>query len=98
LRLFPRLTTTTNDHLQTMMRYHGLLSFYIRRGVEGGRLDAIELNSTESGRGRGRRITAVISYSANDRLRSVAEQRGGIDRARPQTALLRERLEGKHGA
>jgi len=95
VRLFLRLTTEVNDHLRTMMHYHGELSRYIDEALSAADLDAIELNSAESRRGRG--ITAVISHSANDRLRAVAKQRGCTVTALANGAL-REWLGGKHPA
>ena len=95
MRLFLRLTTEVNDRLRTMMRYHGELSHYIDEAVSAADLDAIELLSGDSGRGRG--ITAVISHSANDRLRSAAKQRGCTVTALANSAL-REWLGGKHAA
>ena len=95
MRLFLRLTTEVSDRLRTMMRHHGELSRSIDEALNTADLGAIELNSAESGRGRG--ITAVISHSVNDRLRSVAKQRGCTVTALANSAL-REWLGGKHAA
>jgi hypothetical protein len=92
VRLFLRLTTEVNDRLRTMMRYHGELSCYIDEALTAADLEAVELLSAESGRGRG--VTAVISHSANDRLRSTAKQRGctvtGARKQRPQRMARRK--------
>ena len=95
MRLFLRLTTEVNDRLRTMMRYHGELSRYIDEALSAADLDGIELVAGGSGRGRG--ITAVISHSANDRLRCAAKQRGCTVTALANSAL-REWLGGKHAA
>jgi len=95
VRLFLRLTTEVNDRLRTMMRYHGELSRYIDEALSVADLDAIELLSGDSGRSRG--IIAVISHSANDRLRRAAKQRGCTVMALANSAL-REWLGGKHAA
>lgn len=96
MRLFLRLTTEVNDRLRTMMRYHGELSRYIDEALSAADLDGIELNSSARF-GRGRGVTAVISHSANDRLRSVAKQRGCTVTVLANSAL-REWLGGKHAA
>lgn len=57
MRLFLRLTTEVNDRLRTMMRYHSELSRYIDEALTSVDLEAVELLSGDSGRGRG--ITAV---------------------------------------
>ena len=95
MRLFLRLTTEVNDRLRTMMQYHGELSRYIDEALTTADLDAVELLSGDSGRSRG--ITAVISHSANDRLRCAAKQRGCTVTALANSAL-REWLGGKHAA
>src|SRR5215471_8097997 len=94
VRLFLRLTMEVNDRLRTMMRYRGEFSRYIDEALSAADLDAIELLSGDSGRSRG--ITAVISHSANDRLR-YAKQRGCTVTALANSAL-REWLGGKHAA
>jgi hypothetical protein len=68
-----------------MMRYHSELSRYIDEALTSADLEAVELLSCDSGRGRG--ITAVISHSANDRLRSTAKQRGCTVTALANSAL-----------
>ncbi len=95
MRLFLRLTTEVNDRLRTMMRYHGELSRYVDEALTTADLEAVELLSGDSGRGRG--ITAVISHSANDRLRCAAKQRGCTVTALANSAL-KEWLGGKHAA
>ena len=95
MRLFLRLTTEVNDRLRTMMRYHGELSRYIDEALTAADLEAVELLSAESGRGRG--ITAVISHSAHDRLRCAAKQRDGTVTALANSAL-KEWLGWKHAA
>ena len=95
MRLFLRLTTEVNDRLRTMMRYHGELSRCIDEALSAADLEAMELHSAGSGRGRG--ITAVISHSAHDRLRSAAKQRGCTVTALANSAL-KEWLGGKHAA
>jgi hypothetical protein len=77
------------------MRYHGELSRYIDEALIAADLDGIEL--VAGGSGRGRCITAVISHSANDRLRCAAKQRGFTVTALANSAL-REWLGGKHAA
>jgi hypothetical protein len=78
-----------------MMRYRGELSRYIDEALSAADLDAIELLSGDSGRSRG--ITAVISHSANDRLRYAAKQRGCTVTALANS-VLKEWLGGKHAA
>ena len=95
MRLFLRLTTELNDRLRTMMRYHGELSRCIDEALTAADLEAVQLLSGDSGRGRG--ITAVISHSANDRLRSAAKQRGCTVTTLANSAL-KEWLGGKHAA
>ena len=95
MRLFLRLTTEVNDRLRTMMRHHSELSRYIDEALTAADLEAVELLSGDSGRSRG--ITAVISHSANDRLRSAAKQRGCTVTVLANSAL-KEWLGGKHAA
>jgi hypothetical protein len=95
VRLFLRLTTEVNDRLRMMMRYHGELSRYFDEALTAADLDAVQLLSGDSGRGRG--IAAVISHSANDRLRSAAKQRGCTVTVLANSAL-KEWLGGKHAA
>ena len=95
MRLFLRLTTEVNDRLRTIMRNHGEFSRYIDEALTAADLEAVQLLSGESGRGRG--ITAVISHSAHDRLRSAAKQRGCTVTALANSAL-KEWLGGKHAA
>ena len=73
--LFLRLTTDVNDRLRALMRYHGELSRYIDDALTSLDLAAIELmpvTVTRSARG----ITAIVSASANTRVRAAAKQRG----------------------
>ena len=95
MRLFLRLTTEVNDRLRTMMRYHGELSRYIDEALTVADLEAVELVSGDSRRGRG--ITAVISHSAHDRLRYAAKHRGCTVTALANS-VLKEWLGGKHAA
>lgn len=74
MKLFLRLTTELNDRLRTIMRYHGELSRCIDEALTSSDFGNIELLPDGGGKGRG--ITAVISHSANARLRSAAKQRG----------------------
>jgi hypothetical protein len=78
-----------------MMRYHGELSRYIDEVLAAADLEAVQLLSGDSGRGRS--ITAVISHSANARLRSAAKQRGCTVTVLANSAL-KEWLGGKHAA
>jgi hypothetical protein len=78
-----------------MMRYRGEFSRYIDEALSAADLDAIELLSGDSGRGRG--ITAVISHSAHDRLRYAAKHRGCTVTALANS-VLKELLGGKHAA
>ena len=77
------------------MRHHGELSRYIDEALSAADLDAIELLSGDAGRGRG--ITAVISHSANDRLRCAAKVRGCTVTALANSAL-KQWLGGQHAA
>ena len=95
MRLFLRLTTEVSDRLRTLMRHHGEISRYIDEALTAADLDAVQLLSGDSGRGRG--ITAVISHSANARLRSAAKQRGCTVTVLANSAL-KEWLGGKHAA
>ena len=95
MRLFLRLTTEVNDRLRTMMRNHSEFSRYIDEALSAADLDGIELLSGDSGRSRG--IAAVISHSANDRLRCAAKQRGCTVTALANSAL-KKWLGGKHAA
>ena len=95
MRLFLRLTTEVNDRLRTMMRYRGEFSRYIDEALTAADLETVELLSAESGRGRG--VTADISHSANDRLRSTAKQRGCTVTALANSAL-KGWLGGRHAA
>ena len=92
MRLFLRLTTEVSDRLRTMMRHHGEISRYINEALSAADLEAVELRSDAAGRGR--RITAAISHSANDRLRSAAKQRG-CTVASLANSVLKEWLGGK---
>jgi transcriptional regulator of aromatic amino acid metabolism len=78
-----------------MMRYHGELSHYVDEALTAADLEAVQLLSGDSGRGRG--ITAIISHSANDRLRSAGKQRGCTVTVLANSAL-KEWLGGRHAA
>jgi hypothetical protein len=67
------------------MRYPGELSRYIEEALTLSDLGSIELLPDGGVKGRG--LTAVISHSANARLRSVAKQRGCTVRALANSAL-----------
>ena len=92
VRLFLRLTTEVSDRLRTMMRHHGEISRYINEALSAADLEAVELRSDAAGRGR--RITAAISHSANDRLRSAAKRRG-CTVAALANSVLKQWLGGK---
>jgi hypothetical protein len=77
------------------MRHHGEISRYIDEALGAADLEAVELLSDAAGRGR--RITASISHSANDRLRSAAKQRG-CTVASLANSVLKEWLGGKRAA
>jgi hypothetical protein len=78
-----------------MMHNHGELSGYIEEALTTADLGVVELLSGKSGRGRS--ITAIISHSANNRLRYTAKQRGCTATALANSAL-KEWLGGKHAA
>jgi hypothetical protein len=67
------------------MRYHGELSRYVEEALTLSDFWSIELLPDGGVKGRGR--TAVISHSANARLRSVAKQRGCTVTALANSAL-----------
>lgn len=93
MKLFLRLTTEVNDRLRTNMRYHGELSRCIDEALTSSDLGSIELLAAGGEKGRG--ITAVISHSANARLRSSAKQRGCTVTALANSAL-KQWLGGKN--
>lgn len=74
VRLFLRLTAEVNNRLRMLMRYHGELSEYIDQALMSFDLRSIELIPVAVGRRTGG-ITAVISGTANTRLRSAARRR-----------------------
>lgn len=74
VRLFLRLTTEVNNRLRILMRYHGELSEYIDQALLSFDLRRIDLIPVAVGR-RTRGMTAVISVTANTRLRSAARRR-----------------------
>ena len=74
VRLFLRLTAEVNSRLRMLMRYHGELSEYVDQALMSFDLRSIELIPVAVGR-RTRGMTAVISITANGRLRKAAERR-----------------------
>src|SRR5579883_1157130 len=74
VRLFLRLSAEVNNRLRTLMRYHGELSKYIDQALLSFDLRNIELIPVAVGR-RTRGMTAVISITANGRLRKAAKRR-----------------------
>ena len=86
VRLFLRLTGDVNDRLRAMMRYHGELSRYIDDALTSLDLASIELLPATVGR-RARGITAIVSGSANSRVRAAAKQRGCTVTALANSAL-----------
>ena len=93
MKLFLRLTTEVIDHLRTLMRYHGELFRCIDEALTSSDLGSIELLPASGEKGRS--ITAVISHSANARLRSFAKQRGCTVMALANSAL-KQWLGGKN--
>ena len=85
MKLFLRLTTEVNDRLRTIMRYHGEFSRCTDEALTSSDLGSIEL--LPDGGVKGRSVTAVISHSANARLRSAAKQRGCTVTALANSAL-----------
>jgi hypothetical protein len=75
VRLFLRLTADVNSRLRSLMRYHGDLSEYIDEALISLDLRNIELIPVAMGR-NSRGMTAVISVTANGRLRSAVKRRG----------------------
>ena len=86
VRLFLRLTTDVNDRLRALMRYHGELSRYIDDALTSMDLASIELMPVTVGR-RARGITAIVSGSANTRVRVAAKRRGCTVTALANSAL-----------
>ena len=86
VRLFLRLTTDVNDRLRALMRYHGELSRYIDDALISMDLASIELMQVTVGR-RARGITAIVSRSANTRVRVAAKRRGCTVTALANSAL-----------
>ena len=74
MRLFLRLAAEVNNGLRILMRYHGELSEYIDQALLSFDLRSIDLIPVAVGR-RTRGMTAVISGTANTRLRSAARRR-----------------------
>ena len=75
VRLFLRLTAGVNNRLRMLMRYHGELSEYVDQALMSFDLRSIDLIPVAVGR-RTRGMTAIISGTANMRLRSAARWRG----------------------
>ena len=86
VRLFLRLTADVNDRLRALMRYHGELSRYIDDALTSLDLGSIELIPVTVGR-RARGITAIVSGSANTRVRVAAKRRGCSVTALANSAL-----------
>jgi hypothetical protein len=86
VRLFLRLTADVNDRLRALMRYHGELSRYIDDALTSLDLSSIELIPVIVGR-RARGITAIVSGSANTRVRVAAKRRGCSVTALANSAL-----------
>ena len=74
MRLFLRLSADVNDRLRKMMRYHGELSRFIDQALTSLDLLTIELKRGALCKGS-RAITAIVSRSANTRVRAAAQQR-----------------------
>ena len=74
MRLFLRLTAEVNNRLRAVTRYHGELSEYIDQALMSSDVRKVDLIPAVVGR-RTRGITAVISISANGKLRSAAKRR-----------------------
>ena len=74
MRLFLRLTAEVSTRLRTLMRYHGEISEYIDQALMLSDLRKIDLIPAVVGR-RTRGIAAVISITANGKLRSAAKRR-----------------------
>jgi hypothetical protein len=74
VRLFLRLTAEVNNRLRAVTRYHGELSEYIDQALMSSDVRKVDLIPAVVGR-RTRGITAVISISANGKLRSAAKRR-----------------------
>jgi len=95
VRLFLRLTADVNDRLRSLMRYHGELSRYIDDALTSLDLASIELMPLTVGR-RARGITAIVSGSANTRVRLAAKRRGCTVTALANSALVKW-LGGRRG-
>jgi hypothetical protein len=80
------LNTDVNDRSRILMRYYGELSRYIYDAVTSLELASIELMPVTLGK-RARGITAIVSGSANTRVRAAAKQRGCTVTARANSAL-----------
>jgi hypothetical protein len=86
VRLFLRLRADVNDRLRTLMRYHGELSGYVNDALTTLDLVNIELKPATVGE-HCRAITAIVSRSANARVRAAALQRGCTITALANSAL-----------
>ena len=75
MRLFLRLTADVNDRLRTLMRYHGELSRYVNDALISLDLANIDLMPGAGGR-HCRALTAIVTPSANARVRAAAQRRG----------------------
>ena len=86
VRLFLRLTADVNDRLRALTRYHGELSRYIDDALTSLDLASIELMPVTIGR-PAQGITAIVSGSANTRVRAAAKRRGCTVTALANSAL-----------
>jgi hypothetical protein len=86
VRLFLRFNNGCERSLRILMRYHGELSRYIDDAVTSLDLASIELMPVTLGK-RARGITAIVSGSANTRVRAAAKQRGCTVTALANSAL-----------
>lgn len=75
VRLFLRLGSDVNERLRALMRYQGELSRYIDEALTSIDLATMDLMPISLGRSTPG-LTAVISSSANSKLRAAARQRG----------------------
>src|SRR5580700_10224734 len=74
VRLYLRLTAEVNDRLRESMRHRGDLSRQIDEALCSTDLAKVELNKIPPGR-HSHALTAIVSASADRRLRDVARQR-----------------------
>jgi hypothetical protein len=74
VQLFLRPTTDVNDRLRTMMRYHGELSRDIGETLSVADLEAVELLSEATGRGRGITLRGEATWLYGHRARKQRSQ------------------------